>query len=134
MADGAITQISEYGRIPLSGAGHNLTGEAKNNKVLVWGRIVGTYVTTGLALDTEGGRQALGVFPVDFVSLEVRYCGSTATTVPTDIKLFLANLSEADKIFVADEMGTDTPAEPSDGEAVTIDYVAVGEDNRSPEL
>ena len=134
MADGAITTITELGRVTIPGSGHTRQGVASNNKIMVWGRIVGTYVSTGLDLAARGGRLALGVHTLDHIALETRYCGSTATTVPTDMKLFIANLSEADKIFVHDQMGTDSPAEPTDGEAVTIDYVIIGDDARAPDL
>ena len=135
MADGDITTITEYGRFAIPGGGHNTAGVAQNNKVMVWGRLVGTYVTTGLDLAGAGGRKVFGVNKLDFLSMDVRYCGATSTTVPTDIKLFLATLEESsDKIFVADEVGTDTPAEPSDGESVTIDFIAVGEDAATPRM
>ncbi len=134
MADGDITTITELGRIDIPGSGHDLQGVAKNNKVLVWGRIVATYDTLGIALDDKGGVRALGVDTADFLSLEVRYCGSTATTVPTDMNLFLAIKDTTDKIFVMDQVGADSPAEPSDAEAVTVDYLVLGEDSRTPEL
>jgi hypothetical protein len=137
MADGDITTITEYGRFAIPGAGHNLQGMAKNNKVLVWGRLVGTYDTLGLALIDRGGLRALGVSVADFWSFTVRYCGSTATTVPTDLKLFLADLellTTPGRIFVADEVGQDPPAEPSDAESVTIDFLVIGEDATAPEL
>jgi hypothetical protein len=135
--NGDISQISEYGRFAIPGAGHNLTGTAKNNKVIVWGRIKGLYKTTGLNLAARGGLRALGVSTADYFTLTVRYTGAAGTTVPTDLKLFLADLQQTttvDKIFVADEAGTDNPAEPSDADIITIDYFIVGEDVTAPEL
>jgi len=135
--NGDISQISEYGRFAIPGAGHNLQGMAKNNKVVVWGRIKGLYVTTGLDLDARGGLRALGVSTADYFSLTVRYTGATGAVVPTDLKLFLADLQQTttvDKIFVADQVGTDAPAEPSNADIITIDYFIVGEDVTAPDL
>jgi hypothetical protein len=135
---GDISQISEYGRFAIPGAGHNLAGAAKNNKVMVWGRIKGLYNSTGLDLNERGGLRALGVSTVDYFSFTVRQTGSAGTTNPTDLKLFLADLEQGvttpGKIFVADEAGTDAPAEPSNSDIITIDYLIVGEDVTAPEL
>jgi hypothetical protein len=135
--NGDISQISEYGRFAIPGAGHNLTGAAKNNKVLVWGRIKGLYNTTGLNLGARGGLRALGVSTADYFSFTVRFTGSGGVTVPTDEKLFLADLEQSltnNFIFVADEVGADSIAEPSNADIITIDYFIVGEDVTAPEL
>ena len=135
MADGDITTIKEYGRYEIPGGGHSVSGVAQNNKVLVWGQIVGTYVTTGLDLSGAGGCKVFGLTNLDFLTMDVRYCGSTSTTVPTDMNLFLATLERSsDKIFVADQVGADTPAEPSDAEAVTIDFLVMGESANTPSM
>ena len=134
MADGTITSIKELGRFAIPGSGHNLNGVAKNNKVMAWGALVGTYAAAGMDLRAEGGIQALGVSVADFISLTVRYAGSTATTVPADQTLFLANLDESDKIFVCDQVGTANPAVVTPGESVTIDYFVFGEDTSQPDM
>ncbi len=134
MADGDITSIKELGRYTIPGSGHNLNGVAKNNKVMAWGTLVGTYAAAGMDLRTKGGVQALGVSVADYIGLTVRYAGATATTVPADQTLFLANLDESDKIFVCDQVGTANPAVVTPGEAVTIDYFVFGEDTSHPEL
>ncbi len=137
MADGDITRITEYGRFAIPGAGHNLAGQAKNNKVVVWGQLVGGYKTTGLDLASKGGLKAFGVTTADYFSFTVRYAGATGLVVPANLKLFLADLQQTttvDKIFVADEVGADTPAEPSDADIITIDWFVVGEDATAPEL
>ena len=140
MADGDITTITEYGRFEIPGGGHDTSGVAKNNKVLVWGRLVGTYDTLGLSFSAAGSVKALGLTNLDFVTFDVRYCGTTATTVPTDKKLFLACMERTaaatgqDNIFVADQVGQDTPAEPSDAESVTIDFLACGESANTPKM
>jgi hypothetical protein len=132
MANGDITSIEELGRFTIPGAGHDLQGLAKNNKVLVWGRLTGSYVTTGINLANEGGILALGVSVADTVNLTVT---AVNATYPTDNKLFLANLDSSNKIFVVDEMGQANPAVPGDGHVVVIDYFVIGEDEaRSPEL
>ncbi len=135
MADGDITTITELGRINIPGGGTNLGGGSKNNKVLVWGRLIATYDSLGLSLDNIGGITAFGVNKTDFLSLEVRQGGATATANPTDMKLFLA-ITDApkDKIFIMDEVGADSPDEPSDAETFTVDWLVFGEDGRSPEL
>ena len=134
MANGDITSIEELGRYTIPGAGHNLAGVAKNNKVLVWGRLTGLYVSTGLDLAAEGGKLALGVEPADHINLSVRYTGATGTTVPADQTQFLANLDSSDKIFIVDQVGTADPAIPTAGDTIVIDYFVIGEDARSPEL
>ena len=134
MADGDITTITEYGRINIPGSGTSLTGLAGNNKVMVWGQMVATYDTLGLSLDTAGGVRALGVANADFLSLEVRQGGATATANPTDMNLFLAIKDTADKIFIMDQVGADSPAEPSDAESFTVDWFVIGDNAASPEL
>jgi hypothetical protein len=105
---------------------------------MVWGRIKGLYKTTGLDLNERGGIRALGVSTVDYFSFTVRQTGAAGTTNPTDEKLFLADLEQGvttpGMIFVADEVGADDIAEPSDGDIITIDYLIVGDDATAPEL
>jgi hypothetical protein len=131
MANGDITSIEELGRFGIPGAGHNLAGVAKNNKVFVWGRLTATYAAAGINLANEGGRAALGVGVADFISLDVRSANAAFPGLDTN---FLANLDASDKIFVVDEVGTANPAVPTPGEVIVIDYFAIGEDNRSVEL
>ncbi len=138
MANGDITAIEELGRLTIPGSGKaGTSGTPTNNKVIAWGRITATYAATGI--DLHGHQNAtfrsLGVGGVgDFISLQVRYCGATATTVPTDNNLFLANLqakTETGKIFICDQVGQANPAVPTPGEAVTLDYLVVGDDLRN---
>lgn len=134
--DGDIRVITELGRTSIPGAGHSKEGAAKNNKVITWGRITGLYKTTGLDLvrhGQEGG--AFGLSTIDHVSLSVRTAGTAGTpTNPTSDNQFLAELGNANKIFVVDQMGQANPAVPSDTDTIVIDYVAIGEELGAPEL
>ena len=136
MANGDITSIERLGRYVIPGSGQNTIGQKKNNKVITWGRITGTYVSGGMALDARGGVRALGVSVADVVHLEVRTAGTAATpTNPTSDNLFLANLLETtDKIFVCDQMGQANPAVPTAGDTIVLDYLVFGEDADTPEL
>jgi hypothetical protein len=99
---------------------------------MVWGRITATYASTGIDLGAEGGCQALGVKDQpDFIWLQPRQGGASATTNPTDQNLFLANLKPlTNLIFICDQEGQANPAVPTAGETFTIDYFVVGEDSR----
>ena len=48
MANGDITAIKQLGSFTIPGGGNTLTGVSKNNKVMVWGEITATYVSTGI--------------------------------------------------------------------------------------
>ena len=133
MANGDISAIEELGRTVLPAGGFvGITGTPSNSKIIVWGRITATYVSTGINLGAEGGTLALGIKEApDFIHLSPRQGGSTATTNPTSENGFLANLKPlTNLIFIVDQMGQANPAVPSDGETFTIDYFAVGEDVR----
>ena len=134
MASGDITSIKELGRFAIPGAGHSLSGIAKNNKVMAWGEIKGSYVSTGLNLANEGGVHALGVTSADFISLTVTKTGSLGTTVPTALNGFLANLDVAHKIFIVDQVGQDNPAVPTAGDLITVQYFVFGEDSSTPAM
>ena len=135
MADGDITAIEELGRTLLPSSGLvGVSSVPTPHKILVWGRITCTYVSTGVNLGAEGGIGALGIKGrPDFLSLIPRQGGATATTNPAALTGFLAEL-EVDKttelIFIVDEVGANSGTTPTDGETFTIDYFAVGEDGR----
>ena len=135
MAAGDITSIKELGRFAIPGAGHSLSGIAKNNKVMCWGEIIGTYVSTGLNLANEGGIHALGVTNADFISLTVTKAGVTGTrTYPAQQLTFLANIDAANKIFICDQVGADNPAVPTSGDLITIQYFVFGDDSSTPAM
>ena len=137
MADGDITTLKEFGRISIPGGGINVAGASKNNKVMVWGQLVATYDTLGLDLLSRGGLRAFGVATADFWSFDVKQGGATATAVPTSLNGFLADLelvTTPNRLFIMDQVGADTPLEPSDTESFTINWLVIGDDARAPEL
>ena len=131
MADGDVSVKVLYKQT--LGGGRTLTGGAKNSKVLVVGEIKGTYVSTGLALNKFGGPTAFGVSTLDFVSLDTRVIAGV--TDPAAEVLFLANFdASGNKIFLLEDVGAANPATPSDADAVTIRFLAVGDDADAPEF
>jgi len=134
MADGDITSIKELGRYTLPGGGFTTAGVAKNNKVVAWGEIIGTYKSTGIDLTAKGGSLALGVSEIDFIDLTVTKTGVAGTTVPVSDKLSLANINATWKIFVVDEEGQANPAVPTAGDIITIQYMVMGDDTRTVEF
>ena len=139
MADGDITTMKEFGRITLPGGGQNVLGQAKNRKVMVWGQLVATYDTLGLDLLARGGLRAFGVESADFWSFWVKQGGATATAVPTNKALFLADLNPSNqttplRLFIADQVGANDIAEPADTETFTVNWLVVGDDAHAPEL
>ncbi len=134
MANGDITHIKELGRFSLPGGGHTTAGVPKNNKVLVWGEIQASYVSTGIDLAAMGGVEALGVSTLDFITFETRYSGATAIDPTSDLQ-YLSNLAvDENKIFVADQLGASDPAIPSDGDLVTLRYLVLGDTNAVADL
>jgi hypothetical protein len=132
--NGDVSQITELGRFSIPGAGHNNVGQAKNNKVIVWGRLTGLYVTTGMDVlrHGHGNGGAFGLDTIDHVSLTVRTSNGGN---PTDENLFVANLSiPLGKIYVVDQVGQANPATPGNGEEIVIDYCLIGEELAAPEL
>ena len=130
MAAGDISRITELGRFAIPGVGHNNVGQARNNKVIVWGRITGSYLSTGMSLTPFGGTAAaLGLETLDHVSMTCRLSGSAGTTVPATLTGTLVNVTHyLDKIWLVDEVGAGDPAIPTDTDIVVIDYVAFGEE------
>ena len=138
MGDSDISYIKELGRYSIPGAGVNSVGGAVNNKVLVWGRLEGEYDTLGLDLLARGTLRALGVENADFFTFEMRQAGVTGTrTNPTTLKLFKAHLQQTTvpgRIFCFDQLGAASPAEPSDSDIITLDFICLGDDARVPVL
>ncbi len=128
---GDISQITELGRFNIPGTGHNNIGQAKNNKVMVWGQIKGLYDSTGLdALQYGTSESLFGLTVLDNLSLSVRTTGTAGTPVNvTSLKHPLAQLTQPlGKIFVADDVGQADPAVPSGSDTIVINYVAFGEE------
>ena len=142
MANGDITTIKEQGRYSIPGGGINTAGAAVNNKVLVWGTLEGTYDSTkGLDLGTRGGLRALGVSTADFFTFEVKQAGVSGTrTNPASLLQFEAGRENengggnVESIFVIDQVGAGSPAEPSNADLITINYLVCGDDATAPIL
>ena len=142
MAAGDITTIKEFGRYSIPGGGVNQGGAPVNNKVMVWGTIEGTYDgTVGLNLDARGGFGALGLTNMDFFSFDVREAGVSGTrTNPTQQALFRVGRENENgggsvgKLFVIDEVGAASPAEPSDNDLITLNFLVIGDDASAPVL
>jgi hypothetical protein len=135
MADGDITAIEELGRTLLPHSGLvGVSSSSTPHKIMVWGRITCTYVSTGVDLGSKGGKAALGIKgEPDFLHFQPRQGGATATANPTSLNGFMANIetdNTTELIFLVDEVGNNAPTTPTDGETFTIDYFAVGEDGR----
>lgn len=142
MGDGLITTIKIAGSYAIPGGGKNLTGQAVNNKIMVWGTLEGTYhATIGLDLTTRGGLRALGVSTCDFYTFEVRQAGVAGTrTNPSSLKLFKAGRESetgggnVGSIFVFDELGQGSPAQPSASDLITLNFLVIGDDANAPVL
>lgn len=130
MANGDITHIKELGRFTIPGGGFTTAGAAKNNKVMVWGEISGTWVdTNGLRLDNEGFPEALGVSTLDFVNVWVKTTGGNASD-DQDLKLAEVD-SVTGNIFVVE---TDADTNPTAGDTVVLGYFAIGDSNAVADL
>jgi hypothetical protein len=142
MANGDITTIKVAGSYSIPGGGKNLTGGAENNKIIVWGTLEGTYdQTVGLDLNTRGGLRALGVSTCDFFSFEIRQAGVSGTrTNPTQQKLFKAGRENENgggnvgSVFCFDDLGAASPAQPSDADLFTLNFIVCGDDANAPEM
>lgn len=130
MADGDIVHIKELGRVTIPGGGRSTSGAARQNKVIVWGELNATYVSTGINLSALGGVAALGVTTLDFSKFEAKYVDGND---PATVTLFAANLAtDEDKIYVLDDIGGG--AKPEDAEIIVLQYFVIGDSNAAPEL
>ncbi len=105
------------------------------------GRGVGlrlTVLISGPPVLARGTLTALGVTNADFFTFEVRQTGVAGTRVNvTQQKLAKANLQQTGtpgRLFVIDEVGAASPAEPSDTDLITLDFLCIGDDARVPVL
>ena len=132
MANGDITAIKELGRSALPGSGRTTTGTSVNQKIMTWGEITATYVSTGLALGTKGGVRAFGVSTADYLEFETRL---VAGVDPASDLGFLANWASLEnKIYICDEVGISDPTVPADGDAVRLRWFCIGDGIAAPEL
>jgi len=127
MANGDITAIKILSKVKLPGGGFTPAGVVKNNKVLVTGQITATYVSTGIVLSAEGGVKALGADTADFIKFTL---GTTDGQAIADDKLHLWQLDHADGlIYGIEDIGQADAAAPTDGDAVTLNYLLVGDEH-----
>jgi hypothetical protein len=129
MANGDITHVKELGRFTIPGGGRTLGGVAKNNKIIVWGEISGTWEdSNGLNLNNEGGRTALGLDTLDYIAFEVKTSGGTNNA---DEACFTAHLGrDSEEIYVLNDGSTN----PSAADTVVLAYFAIGDANNAPDL
>ena len=140
MADGDITKVQELGRISLPGGGNTTAGLEVQNKVLVWGVITATYVSTGInpasatGIFAAGGTLAkvFGVENIDFCELTLtKTDGAVATK---DIVRTFALDRGDDLIFGLETIGASQAAAPTDADAVELGYLVVGDSSSYAEL
>ncbi len=125
MADGDITAITILGSIKLPGGGHTQAGAPSQNKTLRWGLITATYDSLGIALDDKGGVKALGFETLDVIDFQVKSIGGAAMA---DDALYHADLSrDTDKIFMLEDVGVANAAAPTDADAITLAFWALGD-------
>ena len=131
MANGDITAVKVLYRHTLSG-GKSASGAGANDKVLVVGEITATYVAAGIAVNQLGGVNCFGVRNIDILKLET--VSSNAVNTATEA-IQLASYDHANqKIFYVVDEGQATPVEPTDGHAILLRFLCIGDDAGAPSL
>ena len=142
MAAGDITSVKELGRIALPGGGNTLTGVQVQNKVLVWGQIIGSWVTTGMNPAAAGSplgasgtlAKTFGVENIDFCELTVHDEGA-APQQSKDAMHFCAIDRGSDLIFGLESMGDGTRGDEfDDDDILDLRYLVVGDASAYTEL
>jgi hypothetical protein len=129
MATGDVTHIKKLGSVLLPGGGQSTVGGKKQNKVMVWGEIYTALYdqSQGIDLDVEVSDplQALGVDALDFIDFQLVKIDGEAMA---DDSLYMAQLNVANMtIWILENVGADTPAGPTDDDAITLRYWAIGD-------
>ena len=140
MASGDITKVQELGRVSLPGGGNTTAGVQVQNKVLVWGRITATYVSTGInpasATSIMGASGTLaktfGVENIDFAELTLTKT-SGAVADKDNLRTFVLDRG-SDLIFGLESLGQNNSAAPTDQDAVELSYLVVGDSSSYAEL
>jgi hypothetical protein len=129
MANGDITQIKILGSFTIGGGGATTSGGAANNKVLTWGRIVGTHEDDhGLNLVRYGGFAALGLSSCDFIRFDVV---SSNAVFNIEQDMWTAGIGRDDEnIYVV----KDGDANPAAGHVVVLNFLACGDSNEAADL
>lgn len=134
MANGDLNSVTILSRTLLPGGGKTTAGLPVQNKVMVTGEINVTWKNaTGIDFSTATGTapggdfRLLGCEVLDFVSFELR---TTTGAAPADDKLYLFALNRATSfLYGFEDVGQGTSAAPTDGDVLTISYVAVGDEH-----
>jgi hypothetical protein len=125
MANGDITSIKVTSRQFLPGTGRNTNGELRS-KVMVTGEIAASYVSTGIALSGVNQTiRALGATVIDFIDMRVKTTDGAAVS---DENLYLVSLNHStNKIYVQENVGANNSAAATDGDALVLQYMLVGD-------
>jgi hypothetical protein len=144
MASGDITKVQPLGRVVLPGGGNTLTGKQIQNKVMTWGKITCSYVSTGVnpasatgVLGTGGTftKSVFGLETLDFVELTLN--GTTASNgtahgaAPGDadkdnIRTVVLDTG-SDLVFALETIGQAQAAAPTNGDLLDLRWFAVGD-------
>lgn len=142
MANGDITVIQELGRISLPGGGNTLTGVQVQNKVLAWGKITATYVSTGINPAAAAGlfgasgtlAKVFGVENIDFCELTCNDQGAGEDNDKDAIHYYALDRG-SDLIFGLEDLGHPSQSSaPTDGDIVDLRYLVVGDSSSYAEL
>ena len=137
MANGDITEVIELGRIALPGGGNTLLGVQVQNKVLVWGKLVCTWVSTGINPAAAGSLQGasgtlantFGVDNIDFYEMTVNDQGAGEDN-DEDAMHYYALDRGSNLIFGLEDLGHPTRASAAtDGDVVDLRYLVVGDES-----
>jgi hypothetical protein len=137
MASGDITKVTPLGRFVLPGGGQTLTGKKVQNKVVTWGKITCTYVSTGINPASATGnlgtgatltKTVFGLETLDFVELTLNWT-TGAAAADSAIRTFQVDTG-SDLIFGLENIGIDSAggaAAPTDGDTLDLRWLAVGD-------
>lgn len=117
--------ITELGRLSSGGSrsGRDTSGNVKNNKLVVWGKInVTSYSTGGETVAPKD----LGLSNIDFITTDVRTTGAAGTTEPTASAQFKADyIQSTNKLLISADI--DTGTEVTSTHLSTVYYLAAGD-------
>jgi hypothetical protein len=142
MASGDITKIQELGRISLPGGGNTTAGKQRQNKVLVWGKVTCTNVSTGINPASATGILGAGgtlakifsVENIDFCELTVNDQGAGENN-DVDAMHYYALDRGSNLIHGLEDLGHPTRASAAgDGDILDLRYLVVGDASSYAEL
>ena len=131
MANGDITAVKVLYRQVLSG-GVSAAGAGANDKVLVVGEITATYVAAGIAVNKLGGANCFGVRNIDVLKLEA--VSSNGVNSGARVISIADYDHENQKIFYVVDEGAATPVVPTDGHAILLRFLCIGDDADAPSI